>query len=54
MSFTILTFPVAKVKMSTVHIGWIAIIIAVDVHDPQRMKTNDYGEHALNTIYLLI
>ncbi len=45
----------SQVKMSTLHIAWIAIIIAVDVHDPQRVKTIDFDDHAaLDTKYLLI
>lgn len=40
-----------QVKMS---IGWIAIIISVAFHGPQRMKTIDFDHAALDTTYLLI
>lgn len=35
-----------QVKMSILHTSWIAIIIAVKVYGPQRMKSIGLANHA--------
>lgn len=42
----------SQVKMSTLHTGWIAIINALDVHGPQRMKTVYFYHMAFTIAHL--